>query len=148
MPDKLKEFQPQTCEEKPCPFWAIRHEVERLQLTKQAGLQCRTLLSSLAQDVTSTEETHHDYSSFRLFLTSVRTVIWKQDYKEYTQLKEHHIEVNANSKLTVNKIKMVSINCISCSFVSPRSCPSLNRIIRGCVSITVWKLVILHFLFS
>ena len=130
MPDKLKQFQPQTCEEKLCPSWAIRHEVQRLQLIKQAGLQCRTLLSYLAQDMTSTKETHHDYSSFRLFLTSVRTVIWKQDYKEYIQLKHHRTEVNANFKLTVNKMKMVSINCISCSFVSSRSCPVSTELFR------------------
>lgn len=85
--------------------------------------------------MTSTEEMHHDYSSFRLFLTSVRTVIWKQDDTEYIKPKDHCIEVNANFKLAVNKIKMISINCISCSFVSHRSCPDLNRIIQGSLSI-------------
>lgn len=95
------------------------HEVQRLQVTKQAELVCRTLLSSLAYNTTSTDDMYHGHSRFRLFLTSVMTVIWKQDFKERIQLKGHCMEVNTNLKLTAKKAQMVSINCISCSLCHP-----------------------------
>lgn len=65
MPDKLKQFQSWTCEEKPCPFlgyktWSTEAAADQ---TGKTSMQDST---PLLKDLIRTEEMHHDYSSFRL----------------------------------------------------------------------------------